>query len=278
VYVSRWGIRTRTELNNGERSANASVLSAGANKPITVLLVDSQELIRGAVRQALSAAGVQVVGEADTSQSGVQAAAELRPDVVVMDPALRGSFGIQAIQQISQHGRESRVLVLTAITDLDLALEALAAGASGYVLKDATPEDLVRAVETCAAGGCLIAPELADGLLARIRERERGRPASSDHAADAIRAALSARELEVFMRLASGESNRDIAQAFSLSENTVKKHVARILEKLQLENRVQAAVEAVRSGLSCFTAGFVVQAFCEETDVPGAVVSFLVGG
>lgn len=130
-------------------------------------------------------------------------------------------------------------------------MEAILAGASGYMLKDhATREKLVAAVRSTAAGECVISSHVAGDLLGRIRERDIPVTARSEHAATAIRAVLTERELEIFKRLASGESNQAIGRELSLSENTVKNHVASILAKLQLDNRIQAAVQAVRSGIA----------------------------
>ena len=129
-------------------------------------------------------------------------------------------------------------------------VEAILAGACGYMLKSAPPDELIGAVRATAAGESVISPQVAGGLLDRIRERDLPVTVGSEHAATAIRAVLTERELEIFKRLASGERNQEIGRALSVSENTVKHHVASILAKLQLDNRIQAAVQAVRSGIS----------------------------
>jgi two-component system nitrate/nitrite response regulator NarL len=262
----------------GERLAHANNVFTRGVGGITVVLVDDQELIRSAVRQALSTAGFQVVGETDSGHGGVQAVLDLRPDVVVMDLVFRGTPEIEAIEQISLHAPATRILVLTASKERDSLIEAIVAGACGYMLKDAGSEAIVKAVRASAAGECIISPELAGGLLTRIRERDIRLTARSECAADAIRATLTERELEIFKRLASGESNQEIGREFSLSENTVKNHVASILAKLHLDNRIQAAVQAVRSGFSCTTGVVAVQAISDEGALPNAVVSFLFGG
>jgi two-component system NarL family response regulator len=140
--------------------------------------------------------------------------------------------------------------VLTGSEDPHEVVEAILAGASGYMLKSAPPEELVSAVRASAAGDCVISPQVAGGLLKRIRERDIPVTVRSEHSAAAIRAVLTERELAIFMRLASGKSNPEIGRELSLSENTVKNHIASILAKLQLNNRIQAAVQAVRAGIS----------------------------
>ena len=240
--------------------------------------MDGQELIRSGVRQALSGAGFEVVGEAETADGGVQTAVDVRPDVVLMDLALVGSRGFQAIEQICLLAPASRILILTDITEREGLVEAILAGACGFILKDAGCEAIANAVRASAAGECVISSRVAGDLLTHIRERDIRLTGASEHAADDIRAVLTNRELEIFKRLASGESNQEIGQALFLSENTVKNHVASILGKLHLHNRIQAAAEAVRSGLSCVTGIFMLQALSDEADLPGAVVSFFLGG
>jgi two-component system NarL family response regulator len=173
-----------------------------------------------------------------------------RPDVVLMELFLHGMSGVKTIQQLSAIAPASRILVLTDSEDSSAVVEAILAGASGYMLKSAPPDELVGAVRASAAGDCAISPQVAGGLLERIRERDIPVTAGSEHAAAAIRAVLTERELEVFKRLASGGSNQEIGRELSLSENTVKNHIASILAKLQIDNRIQAAVQAVRSGIS----------------------------
>ena len=134
--------------------------------------------------------------------------------------------------------------MLTASEERDCLLEAIVAGACGYMLKDAGQQAIVKAVRASAAGECVIAPEVAGCLLARIRERDVRLTARSTQGADAIRAALTGRELEIFKRLASGESNQEIGRALSLSENTVKNYIFRIFDKLGVSSRVQVAIYA----------------------------------
>jgi DNA-binding NarL/FixJ family response regulator len=216
---------------------------------LTIFLVDSHELIRTALSQLLTAAGLEVVGEAQSGDESIRKMVELRPDVVLVELVLAGMSGVETIRRLSSVAPASRILVLTDSEGPSRVVEAILAGASGYILKSARPAELVGAVRASAAGGCVISPQVANELVNRLREREIPVTAQSERAAAAI-GALSERELEIFKRLASGESNREIGRQLSLSENTVKNHVAKILKKLQLENRIQAAVQAVRSGIS----------------------------
>jgi DNA-binding NarL/FixJ family response regulator len=221
-----------------------------APAPITIVLVDSQELILKALTQLLSAAGLEVVGQAQTGEEGVRLVRDFRPDVVLVELILRGMSGVETIERLSALSPASRVLVLTGSREPHGVVEAILAGACGYMLKDAPPEEIVGAVRASAAGDCVISAHVAGYLLDRIREREIAVSAGSEHAAAAIRALLTERELEIFERLASGKSNQEIGRELSLSENTVKNHIASILAKLKLDNRIQAAVQAVRSGIS----------------------------
>ena len=217
---------------------------------VTVLLVESQELVRRALAQLLSAAGLKVAGEAQNGEEGVRMVVDRRPDVVLMELSLRGMSGVETIRELSTLVPASRILVLTDSEDPSGVVEAILAGAGGYLLKTARPDQLIDAVRASAAGECVISPHVAGGLLHRIRERDIPVTVRSEHSAAAIRAVLTERELEIFEQLASGESNHEIGHDLSLSENTVKNHVASILAKLQLDNRIQAAVQAVRSGIS----------------------------
>jgi DNA-binding NarL/FixJ family response regulator len=218
-------------------------------RPTTVVLVDDEQLIRSALAQALDADGLDLVGEATNAADAVKMVVDLRPDVVLMDIKLPGSQGVQAIEALGLLAPASRMLILTR-TEQNRVVEAIVAGASGYILKTAKPEAIVAAVKATAAGESVISPQIAGKLLQRIRELGIPIATDSDNTANAIRAALTPRELEIFTRLASGRSNHDIARELALSTNTVSNHIASILAKLHLDNRIQAAVQAVRSGIS----------------------------
>ena len=216
--------------------------------PTTVVLVDDEPLIRAALAQALASSGLELLGEAATGEDALELVVDVRPDVVLMDLQLPAMSGVQVIEQLAELAPASRVLVLTR-SEHSRVVEAIIAGACGYILKTAPVEAIISAVNATAAGEAVLSSKIAGKLLQRIREQDIPVKTSAI-AAVAIRAALTDRELEIFKQLASGKSNHDIARELSLSPNTVANHTARILAKLHLENRIQAAAEAVRSGIS----------------------------
>jgi DNA-binding NarL/FixJ family response regulator len=218
-------------------------------RPITVALVDDEPLIRAALRQILIAAGLDLAGEAANAKDAIELVLDLRPDVVLIDIRLPGISGVQAIEQLALLAPASRILVLTR-SEENRVVEVILAGASSYILKTAPPEAIIAAVTATAAGESVLSPQIARKLLERIRERELPVTANGQDAASAIRAALTERELEIFTKLASGKNNQAIARELSLSTNTVANHIASILAKLHLDNRIQAAVQAVRAGIS----------------------------
>jgi DNA-binding NarL/FixJ family response regulator len=222
---------------------------ANPRRPITIVLVDDEHLIRAALARALAEDGLELVGEAGNATDAVKLVVDVRPDVVLMDIRLPGSDGVQAIQQLGLLAPASRILILTR-SERNRVVEAIVAGASGYILKTAPIDAIIAAVRATAAGEAVISSQIAGKLLERIRERDIPITMSSRDAASAIRDTLTPRELEIFTRLASGESNHDIAHELSLSTSTVSNHIASILHKLHLDNRIQAAVQAVRSGIA----------------------------
>ena len=222
--------------------------AAERQPPITVVLVDDERLIRIALAQALSDGGIEFVGEAANGEDAIELVVDVRPDVVLMDLRLPGLSGVQAIEQLALLAPASRIIVLTR-SEQNRVVEAIIAGASGYILKSAPPEAIISAVRATAAGESVLSPQIAGKLLQRLRELDIP-VENTNSAAVAIRAALTDRELEIFKRLASGHSNHEIARELSLRTNTIANHIASILAKLHLENRIQAAVQAVRSGIS----------------------------
>ncbi len=211
---------------------------------IKVLLVDDQELVRSGFRLILELAeGIEVVGEASDGHQAVRLVKELRPDVVLMDVRMPELDGIEATRQLRQTGVKARVLVLTTFDLDEYVYAAVRAGASGFLLKDAPREQLVTAVRTVARGESLLAPAITKRLIERFVARP-----SPGQAAPAL-AELSTRELEVLRLLARGLSNAEIAAELIVGDATVKTHVARILRKLDLRDRVQAVVLAYESGL-----------------------------
>jgi DNA-binding NarL/FixJ family response regulator len=216
----------------------------------TVVIVDDQELIRRGLAEAARQHGLVVIGEAGSGEEAIETVVDLRPDVVLMDLELGDLSGVEATSRLAMLAPASRILVLTGTEDEYGVVDAIVAGASGYILKSAGAEAITAAVRATAAGETVISSAVAGQLLERIRERDIPVAADSRAAAAAIRAVLTERELEIFQYLASGETNQAIATALDLSPNTVSNHIASILAKLQLDNRIQAAVQAVRSGIS----------------------------
>ena len=209
-----------------------------------VLLVDDHDLFRTGLRKLLSEQGVQIVGECDDGDEALRAVRELAPDVVVMDLNMPGIGGVEATRQIAMIAPLTRVLVLT-ISDQDAdVLEAILAGACGYLLKDSSIDDLIAGINAAAVGEALVSPAIAAKVLQHVRASN-----ASRHEAELIRSELSQREIEVLKLIANGKDNAQIAAELHISPKTVKNHISNILMKLQIENRIQAAVVAVRSGL-----------------------------
>ncbi|MEV0566655.1 response regulator transcription factor [Dactylosporangium sp. NPDC050588] len=211
---------------------------------VTVLIADDQDMVRAALRAILDRRpDLEVVGEAADGERAVALAAELRPDVVLMDVRMPGLTGVEATRRIIGAAVPSKILVLTTF-DLDEYVQsALRAGASGFLLKNASPEQLCDAVRAVAAGNAVLAP----AVTRRIAEALQAPPASAD--GRTALAALTARELEVLVLVGRGLSNARIARTLDLSESGVKSRVNRILTRLGLENRVQAALLAREAGL-----------------------------
>lgn len=207
-----------------------------------VVIVDDQSLVRTGFRMILTADGIEVVGEASDGASAVAEVRRVKPDVVLMDIRMPTMDGLEATRRILALDDAARVIILTTF-DLDqYVYAALSAGASGFLLKDVTPEQLVAAVRLVRSGDALLAPTITRRLVERFASRESAvlhRDLSS----------LTPRELEVLTALGKGLSNSELAQQFQLSEATVKTHVARILSKLSLRDRAQAVVMAYESGL-----------------------------
>ena len=210
-----------------------------------VLLVDDHDLFRTGLRTLLEEQGVDIVGEAQSGTQALSAVREVAPDVIVMDLNMPGISGVEAIRQMTMIAPLTRVLVLT-ISDEDAdVLEAILAGACGYLLKDASIHELLSGIRAAAAGESLVSPAIATKVLRRLRATS---PSQRD--AEAIRSELSDREIQVLKLIANGKDNAQIAADLHISPKTVKNHISNILMKLQIDNRIQAAVYAVRSGIA----------------------------
>jgi DNA-binding NarL/FixJ family response regulator len=213
---------------------------------VRVLIVDDQALVRAGFRMILEAEPeIEVIGEASDGDEAVAEARRLEPDVVLMDVRMPELDGIEATRRLLADGAATKVLMLTTF-DLDqYVYEALRAGASGFLLKDVPPEQLVAGIHTVASGDALLAPSVTK----RVIEEFVRRPPESARTAPSELAELTARELEVLKLIARGLANAEIAKELFVSDTTVKTHVARILMKLSLRDRVQAVVFAYESGL-----------------------------
>ena len=211
---------------------------------LRVLVADDNELIRaGLVTVLASDRSIQVVGEAATGPTAVHLAARVRPDVVLMDVEMPGGDGIAATAALAAQPGAPRVLILT-MFDLDeYVLEGLRAGASGFLIKTTPPADLIAAVKACAAGETTVGPSVMTRLVAHY-------VSTPSRVADTHLDQLTDRELDVLRAMARGLSNAEIAADLWLAQTTVKTHVARVLAKLGVRDRVQAVVIAHRSGLA----------------------------
>ena len=220
--------------------------ATGTEPEPRVLIADDQELVRAGFRMILTARGITVIGEAADGAEALAQARRLQPDVVLMDIRMPNIDGLQATWQILHQLPDCRVIMLTTF-DLDrYVYEALAAGASGFLLKDVTPAHLAAAVRLVGTGDALLSPSITRRLVERFASGDH------DHRAPAIHrdlTGLTPRELEVLTLMGRGLSNPELAVTLTLSEATVKTHVARIFAKLSLRDRAQAVVLAYETGL-----------------------------
>ena len=215
-----------------------------SSEPLRVLIVDDHDLFRTGLRNLLEEQGVVIVGEAATGAEAVRIVREIAPDVVVMDLNMPGMGGVDATRHITSIAPLTRVVMLTISEDDSDVMDAILAGACGYLLKDSSIQDLMAGIRAASRGESLISPNIAAKVLQRVRATS-----TQPEIANTIRAELSDREIEVLKLIANGKDNAVIAGELHISPKTVKNHISNILMKLQIENRIQAAVYAVRSGL-----------------------------
>jgi DNA-binding NarL/FixJ family response regulator len=206
---------------------------------LRVVIADDHPFYRDGLAKLLLANGIDVVAQVANGEAAINAVAETAPDVVVMDLNMPGMSGLEATRKLTAEAPHARVLVLSVSAQEFDVTEAILAGASGYVLKERPVEEVVAGIRAAAAGQAVISPRIATLLLGRVREEVK-----AEREVTAMR--LSGRELEVLGLLADGKANQEIADALYISPSTVRNHVANILAKLHVENRVQAAVRAVR--------------------------------
>jgi DNA-binding NarL/FixJ family response regulator len=223
------------------------VLQAADERPgesLRVLIVDDHDLFRTGLRNLLEEQGIQIVGEAASGAEAVRIVGELAPDVVVMDLNMPGMGGVDATRHISSIAPLTRVVMLTISEDDSDVMDAILAGACGYLLKDSSIQDLMAGIRAASLGESLISPNIAAKVLQRVRATS-----TQPEIANQIRSELSDREIEVLKLIANGKDNALIAAELHISPKTVKNHISNILMKLQIDNRIQAAVYAVRSGI-----------------------------
>ena len=214
-----------------------------SDAPLRVLLVDDHTLFRTGLRNLLEERGLDVI-EARSGELAADMVQSQAPDVVLMDLHMPGMSGVEATRRVTQLAPSARVVMLTVSAEHQDVLDAILAGACGYLLKDTPPEDIERSIRAAADGTSWVSPRVAALLLERVREAGERPPD------DPALARLSERESEILRLIAEGHDNTEIGRRLFISSKTVKNHVSNILTKLQLENRIQAAVYAVRRGLA----------------------------
>jgi NarL family two-component system response regulator LiaR len=210
---------------------------------IKILIVDDHQVVRQGLRTFLDLnEDIQVVGEAGDGSKAIELAAKLKPDVILMDLVMPGMDGISAIGKIKSLGLGSRVIALTSFAEDDKVFPAIQAGASSYLLKDVSPDELVEAIHAVHRGEARLHPEVMRKLMEQVAQQPRTEgPAKGSQ--------LTTREGEVIRLVAQGKSNREIATVLVISEKTVKAHISNILGKLGLEDRTQMAIHAIKNGL-----------------------------
>jgi DNA-binding NarL/FixJ family response regulator len=215
--------------------------SGGGTDVVRVAIVDDQPLFTDGLGRIVGAQeGMEVVGVAHDGESGVKMCAELRPDVILMDINMPIMDGVTATGKIRDLLPDAKILILTVHADDVHVFQGIKAGATGYLLKDCTPEDLSRAIETVHAGDTIMAPEIARKMLLAFEEADPEQPEAPS---------LTRRELDIVTAFARGRGNKQIARDLSISEKTVRNHVSNIYKKLHVYDRTQAVLYAIREGL-----------------------------
>lgn len=209
---------------------------------IRVLLADDHRLLRESLRRSLTDEGFEIVGEASNGEEAVSLAAELQPDVVLLDVTMPNLGGVEAAGRIHDARAQTRIVMLTMHADADVVADALRAGACGYLTKDSSTEEIADAIRLAASGETAVSPQLAASMLGELRRLER--PAETEE-----ERLITKREEEVLQHIADGLSTPEVAAALYISQKTVKNHLAAIYQKLDARDRTQAVVRAVRMGI-----------------------------
>ena len=209
---------------------------------IRVLLADDHRMLREGLRRSMTEEGFDVVGEADNGEQAVRMAAELVPDIVLMDVSMPEMDGVEATRIIRATDTPTRVIMLTMHADKEVLAKAIRAGASGYLVKDCSTDEVADAVRMAASGETSLSPQLAATMLDEVRRLEVPNPAEEDRV-------ITKREEEVLQRIADGCSTPEVAEQLYISQKTVKNHLASIYQKLDARDRTQAVLQAVRMGI-----------------------------
>ncbi|MBE2224447.1 MAG: response regulator transcription factor [Anaerolineae bacterium] len=213
-------------------------------KPIRILIVDDHALVRKGLVALLDVKpGVEVIGEASDGDEAVQMAQLLDPDVILLDLVMPNKDGITALQEIRQHNKDVKVLILTSFTEESKVKAALDAGANGFQLKDSTPAELLTSIQVVHQGSFIAHPKFSKRIFRDLDDDDKPLPASGE---------LTERELAVLQKVALGYTNREIAAMLCISDRTVSTHVSHILSKMDVDNRVKAAMKAMNDGLIVF--------------------------
>ena len=209
---------------------------------IRVLLADDHRMLREGLRRSLSEEGFDIVGEAENGEQAVRLAAELRPDVVLMDVSMPELDGVEATRAIKEHGDGPHVVMLTMHADKEVLAEAIRAGATGYLVKDCSIEEIAEAIRMTMQGDTALSPQLASTMLDEVRRIDVPDTADEDRV-------ITKREEEVLQLIADGCSTPEVAEQLYISQKTVKNHLASIYQKLDARDRTQAVLQAVRMGI-----------------------------
>jgi DNA-binding NarL/FixJ family response regulator len=208
---------------------------------IRLLLADDHKMLREGLRRSMTEHGLDVVGEASDGEEAVLLAEELKPDIVLMDVTMPILDGVEACRQVRESSPETRVVMLTMHADQEVLAAAVRAGASGYLVKDCSTEEIVNAVQMAANGDTVLSPRLAASMLEEVRNLDRDQPPEEK--------VVTAREMEVLQLIADGCSTPEVAERLFISQKTVKNHLASIYQKLDARDRTQAVLAAVRMGI-----------------------------